>query len=476
MVPVRCRAADTGLRNPFQSTGQIPRMNRRVCIVGGGGGASNAASMVRRLDQDATVDIFTDRPEIGNQPCEIPFVLRGDLPDWDDTFVFKSRFYRERDINVHFETRISEIGRASKTLEAAGTTYDYDKLILDLGAIPIVPPIAGLDGAGEYALSTTLESGKRLQTAMETHSDAAILGVGQIGIEIAAALKARGYRSVHLIGRSSRVLRAYLDEEFARKVEARVEDAGIELHLSSTVNRVESRNDRKVLHLAEGDLEVGFIVFATGSRPNAALAQEAGIELGATGAIAVNEYLQTSDPDIYAIGDCSENRDRILEESRLYKTATSAARGGRIAAANAVLGNTLPYQGTTMPFIMEALGLQVGTVGLTEREARQKGIDLSSLVTTTATRRRMFGGKTINLKLIADRRNRTLIGAQVLSEELVAGKIDRLALAIAEKVPVDRLALTDTCYYPTSGTAYEPVVMALDNLRLHMDGYDVAKR
>ncbi len=451
-------------------------MSIHVCIVGGGGGASNAANMVRRLDQEARIDIFTDRSEIGNQPCEIPFVLKGDLSSWNDTFVFKSKFYKERDINVHFESEVTEILRSQRRLTAAGSVYDYDKLILDLGAVPIIPPLPGLDGSSEYVLATGLETARRLEEVIARDSEAAVVGVGQIGLEMAAALRARGYQSVHLLGRSDRVLRAYLDEEFARRIEARITDSGIDLVLSTTINEVASRNGRKVLSLPDRELVVGFVLFAAGSRPNVELARQAGLKLGETGAIAVNEYLQTSDPDIYAIGDCAQNWDTVLGERRLYQTATSAARGGRIAATNAVLGNTLPYHGTAMPFIMEAFGLQVGTVGFTESEAREKGIDVASAVTTTATRRRMFGGRTVNLKLIADLRTRTLVGAQVIAEELVAGKIDRLALAIAERVPIDRLALTDTCYYPTVGTAYEPVVMALDNLRLQLDGYEADRR
>ena len=146
-----------------------------------------------------------------------------------------------------------------------------------------------------------------------------------------------------------------------------------------------------------------------------------------------------------------------------------AARGGRIAANNLVRGNVLPYQGTTMPFIMEAFGCQVGTVGFTESYARERDLDVLSNIMTTATRRRAFGGKTIHIKLIASRKTRTLVGAQIVSEEMVAGKIDRLAVAIAARVPVERLAVIDTCYSPTVGTAYEPLIMALDELRLKID-------
>jgi NADPH-dependent 2,4-dienoyl-CoA reductase/sulfur reductase-like enzyme len=224
-----------------------------------------------------------------------------------------------------------------------------------------------------------------------------------------------------------------------------------------------------LLSLHDQELTVDFVFFATASQPNVGLARKAGLDIGETGRILVNEYLQTSDPDIYAISDCIENWDTILGSRRLYQTATNAARGGRIAATNLAMGNILPYHGTTMAFVMEVFGSQIGTVGFTEYYARHNDMDVLSSTTTTATRRRIFGGKIVHIKLIADCRNRTLIGAQLISAELVAGKIDRLAVAIAERIPVERLALIDICYSPTVGTAYEPIVMALDELRLKLD-------
>jgi len=441
----------------------------KVCIVGGGGGASNAANIIRRLDKEAQIDIFTNRTEIGTQPCEIPFVLKGDLPSWDDTFVFRQKFYRERDANVHLNTEVTEIIRPEKGLIAGGERFNYDKLILDLGAIPAVPPITGIDGQNEFVLATDLKTARVFEEAISRNSTAAIIGTGQIALEVAAILKAKNYEKIYLLGRSDRLLRAYLDKDMAERIEARVADKGIDLILSAKINSITSQNGKKILSLPDQQLKVDFVFFATGSRPNVGLAEKAGLKIGETGGILVNEYLQTSDPDIYAIGDCAENWDAILGIKRLYQTATMAARGGRIAATNLVLANVLPHQGTTMPFVMEIFGSQVGTAGFTENYAREKGMDVLSSTMTTATRRRAFGGKTIHIKLVADRKTRALIGAQLISEELVAGKIDRMAVAIAERIPVDRLALSDTCYSPTVGTAYEPLIMALDELRLKLD-------
>jgi len=436
----------------------------RVCIVGGGGGASNAANVIRSLDKEAEIDIFTNRGEIGNLPCEIPYVLSGVLPSWETSFAFRERFYKERNIAVHLDTEVTGIIRDGKRLIAGGRSYTYDKAILDPGATPVIPPIPGLDGQNEFVLSTGLKYARAFEEAIPRYRSAAIIGVGQIALEVAAILTTKGYDEVYLVGRSDRVLRAYLDRDMVGMIEERLREKGVNLILSAEVASAATRGSKKVLYLSDRHLEVDFFFFAVGARPNADLAQRAGIELGETGAIAVNEYLQTSDPNIYAIGDCMENWDMLTGARRCYQTAVNAARTGRIAGRNVVLGSMTRYSGTVMPFITEIFGYEVGTVGFTEAYARELGFDVVSSVTTTSTRRRAFGGKPIQIKLIANRKTETLIGAQLVSEELVAGKIDRLAIAIEERVPLQRLSMIDTCYSPTTGAGYEAVAMALDDL------------
>jgi len=445
----------------------------RVCIVGGGGGANNAANVIRRLDKEAQIDLFDKRSEIGHVPCEIPYVLSGFLPSWQDSFVFRPKFYNERNINVHLNTEVTDIITEEKRLIAGGESYSYDKAILDLGSTPTIPPVQGLDGRNEFVLDTSLSTARILEKAIPKHSSAAIVGVGQIALDIAEVLQARNYDRIYLIGRADRVLRAYLDKDMAEIVKARIEQRGIELILSAQINSIKSRKSKKVISLPERELEVDLALFATGSKPNVELAKKAGIKVSESGAIAVNKYLQSSDPSIYAIGDCMENWDRITGSKRIYQTATSGATTGRIAATNLVLGNILPHQGTVMALVTEVFGYEVGTVGFTETHARKQGLDIVCSITRTATRRRSYGGKHIHIKLIADHKAQYLVGAQIISEEMVAGKIDRLALAIAEKIPVQKLAVIDTCYSPTVGSAYESTVMALDQLmpQLRERGY-----
>ncbi|RPJ64089.1 MAG: hypothetical protein EHM12_00640 [Dehalococcoidia bacterium] len=436
----------------------------KVCIVGGGGGATNAANVIRNLDKNAQVDIFTNRDDIGNLPCEVPFVISGKLPSWESSFAFKDKFYKERNIDVHFNSEVSEIIRREKRLIAAGNTYGYDKVVLNLGSIPYIPQIPGLDGRNEYFLTTWTKHGKEFEKFIPEYKSAAVIGVGQIALEVAEILKEKGYEKVYLLGRSEHIFRAYLDADMTGTVEDAIKENGIELILSARILNVKTSRNKKILSLPDKDIEVDFIFFATGMEPNTELARRSNIKLGDTQAVAVNEYLQSSDPDIYAIGDCMENYERIAGTKIRYQTATNAARTGRIAGKNLILGNVLSYEGTVMSFVTEAFGYQIGTVGFNESRAHEHGFDFVSSITKTATRRRPFGGKPIQIKLIADRKTRHLIGAQIIGEEMVSGKVDKLAVAIANRIPVRQLSLIDTCYSPTLGAGYEAVTMALDEL------------
>jgi len=421
----------------------------KVCIIGTGDGGATAANQVRRLDREAQIDAFSNRGMLGCPPCEMPLVLDGSIATWQELIrgFRQESFWGKRDISLHINTEVTEIVREEKHVVAHGHKYGYDKLILALGAMPVIPPFAGLDGKSEFILSTDLADGMALDNAIGSCQEAAIVGGGFIALEIAAALKARSYHKVYLLARRG-ILRASLDEDMAKKVEDLLGQNGVELVLPAKVESITSKGGRKLVRLPDRELAVDFVFFATGTEPNVKLAQKAGLEIGETGAIAVNQHLQTSDPDIYAIGDCMENQDIITSSKRRHQLAVNAIRTGYIAGRNAILNNRITYEGTVMPFVTKVFGHQIGAVGFTEREAREKGLDTVSVAVDTPRLRERFGGKPAHYRLIADVKTETLIGAQVISEEVVAGTIDKLAVAIAGKMPVSKLVQIDSSYSP----------------------------
>jgi NADPH-dependent 2,4-dienoyl-CoA reductase/sulfur reductase-like enzyme len=421
----------------------------RICIIGTGDAGATATSQIRRLDSEAQIDAFSQRTELGIPPCEMPLVIGGDIASWDELVRgFRDiSFWEKRNIEMHLNTEVTEIVRQDKYVVANGKKYEYDKLILALGAIPIIPSFAGLDSKNEYALSTDMADGMALAGIIPGFTEVAIVGGGFIGLEIAAALKARGYSKVYLLVRRA-LLRAHLDQDMAEKVEDVVRGNGVEIIMPANIKNITSDNGKKRITLADRELETDFIFFGTGAVPNVNLARRAGLEIGETGAIAVNQYLQTGDPDIYAIGDCMENWDMITGSKRQHQLASSAIRTGYIAGRNVASGNILVYEGTVMPFITKIFGHQIGAVGFTEREAKEKGLDAVSVTVDTPRLRERFNGKPAHYKLIADGKTRTLVGAQLVSEEIVSGTVDKLAVAIASKMPVIKLVQIDSCYSP----------------------------
>jgi NADH oxidase (H2O2-forming) len=421
----------------------------KVCIIGAGDGGSTAAIQIRRLDSDAQIDIFSKRASLGCPPCPMVLVLSGTVATWDELIhgFREISFWDKRNINLHLNTEVTDIVRQDKYVVTGNKKYEYDKLILALGASPVIPPLAGLDGKNEFALSTDMVDGVALDNAIRRCTEAAIAGGGFIGLEITAALKARGYGKVYLLVRRE-ILRSYLDEDMAERVKDVLTQSGVELLLPAKIDNISSKGERKCIRLVDRELEVDFVFFATGAKPNVVLAQKAKLEIGETGAIAVNEYLQTSDPDIYAIGDCMENWDIVTGSKRQHQLAANAIRTGYIAGRNAASGNHLTFEGTVMPFVTKIFGHQIGAVGFTEGEAQEKGLEVVSVVVDTPRLRERFNGRPAHYKLVADAKTKTLIGAQIVSEEIVSGTVDKLAVAIACRMPLTKLVQIDSCYSP----------------------------
>jgi len=422
----------------------------KVCIIGGGAGGRSASGRIRQLDKEAQIDVFSTQSEVGYAPCELPFVLRGNIVTWEDLF-YPGNFFEENRINLHLNTEVTDILREEKRIIAGGESYPYDKVILSLGAKSTKPPIKGLDGKNEFTLSSNIADARALGEIIPSCTTAAVIGAGAIGIEVALALTAREYKNVYLLDIMKNILPSSLDADMTERVEEVMRQKGIKLILPATINNISSESGKKRITLPDKELEVDFILFATGASPNVGLAKQAGLEIGSTGAISVNQYLQSSDPDIYAIGDCMENWDVMTGSKTRRLMVTTSGITGDIAATNLVSGNNTPYQGTAMTFIIEILGYQIGSVGFSEKLAQDKGLDIVSHTTTTLSTRPKYGRDPIYCKMIADRGTRNLIGAQLISKAPIRGVIDELALAVVCQLSLEKMIQIDVPYSPAIG-------------------------
>jgi NADPH-dependent 2,4-dienoyl-CoA reductase/sulfur reductase-like enzyme len=360
------------------------------------------------LNNPAQIDIYTKRPRTAYTPCEQPFVLRDTL-SFEDMFYASSGWFEKKRIGLHTERSAESIDREKKIIRVDGEEIPYDILLINTGAVNKMPDIPGLEGDRIHYLTTELRHAHRIQSVMPGGKTAAILGGGIIGLEMAETLIKKGYSSVSVVVSSKGLLSQQLDPEMAKKLDPIVEGAGVSIHLSTSVTKAESGKKGIKLFLSSGEtLEADWALVAKGIVPNVELANKAGLGIGKTGGIEVNQYLQTSDPCIYAAGDCIEGWYMVNGKKIVTALATHSNRNGRVIGRNIHFGNTVPFLGSLNTFGAEIFGTTVATVGITERAAAREGLEVLSVVRKGMTRKQMFDGNQVWAKLIADSDKQTL--------------------------------------------------------------------
>jgi NADH oxidase (H2O2-forming) len=436
----------------------------KLVTVGTGGGAIVASNMLRLLKPDLEVHLFSKRGDVAYTACEFPYVLRGALSSFDDVFFANPGWFEKKGFDLHVNTEVTEINPKEKYVVADGERYPYDKAIVNTGAVNFVPPIPGLDGDREYYLGTDMSDARGVQSVMAKCKSAIIVGAGPIGLEVAEAFREQGFGDVAVVEVLSNVLPRALDPDMADILKEAIENAGVKLFVGARIDRIEKDGNQKAIVLPGERIKADFLLVSTGVRPNTALAQKAGLAIGPTGGIVVNEYLQTSDPDIYAVGDCVEGWEMITNAKVLCPLATFTNRTGRVVGRNIALGNRVPFIGTALPFSSELFGKCVSTVGFTEGYAKKIGLDVLSVVTKGVTHKKTLGGTPLHIKLVMDRKSQSLVGAQIIGDHTVGRMVDKLIIAVGEKMPVSKLSQYETVYSPTMNTSYDALVNAIDML------------
>jgi len=447
----------------------------KIVMIGGGGACIVAANTLRVLGNKAQIDIYTRRDKTAYTPCEQPFVLRNVL-SFDDMFYATLPWFEKKGIGLHLETEVTAIDREKKVIIANGEAVPYDILLVNTGSVPKIPDIPGLSGDRVFTLTTELKHAHALEAVIPRCKRAAILGAGAIGLEMAETLVKKGYDAVHLIVSSPHIMSRLLDPDMAEKAHPFITEGGVDLRLSTSVTKVERHGDSLTLTLTDGaSLEVDFILVAKGVRPNVDLARDAGLKIGTTGGIEVNPYLQTSDPAIYAAGDCMEGWDMLTGEKTLTALATFSNRTGRTVGRNIHFGNTVPFMGAIGTLGTEVFGQTIASVGMTERAAAKRGLSVVSAVRKGMTRKVMFDGHPLWLKLVADTTRQVLVGAQFLGPREVSRMAEKVIVLMGEKVVLGRISQYENIFSPPLGMAYEPVTMVTDILisQLIKEGIDV---
>ena len=355
----------------------------KIIIIGGVAGGATTAARIRRADESAEIILFEKGKYISYANCGLPYYIGGVIQEREKLFVqtpeaFSNRFH----IDVRTESEVIAINREKKSVTVRainGSTYEesYDKLLLSTGASPVRPPLRGIDLNGIFTLRNVADTDK-IKSYIQTHNPqkAVVVGAGFIGLEMAENLHAQG-AEVSIVEMGNQVM-APIDFSMAALVHQHLMDKGVNLYLEQAVDSFEQEGKRLKVKFKNGhSILADIVILSIGVRPETSLAKAAQLTIGPAGGIAVNDYLQTSDSSIYAIGDAIEYRHPITGKPWLNYLAGPANRQGRIVADN-ILGSQIPYEGAIGTSIAKVFDMTVASTGLPAKRLRLEKIDYVS--------------------------------------------------------------------------------------------------
>ena len=433
----------------------------KTIIVGGVAGGATAAARLRRLDEKAEIVILERGEYVSFANCGLPYYIGGVITDREDLTLqtpqsFKARF----NIDVRVLNEAVKINPDTKTVTVknlrTGETYEeiYDNLLLSMGAEPIRPNIEGADGSNVFTLRNipdTLKIKKYIDTAKPR--SAVVIGGGYIGVEMAENLVEAGLK-VAIVELADHLI-APLDFDMAADVHRYIKSKGVYLHLNNGVKAIRGNT----VILQNGEITADMIIMSVGVRPETAIAKDCGIELNPRGSIIVNNKMQTSIPDIYAVGDAVEVEDFITKKPAFIPLAGPANKQGRIASDN-IAGYESVYTGTQGSAVLKLFDMTVATTGLNEKSAQAAGIDYDKTYTYSASHATYYpGAAQMSIKALWDKKTLKIIGAQIVGFDGVDKRMDVLATAIRFGAKITDLTTLELCYAPPFGSAKDPVNM-----------------
>ena len=439
----------------------------KIVIVGGVAGGMSAATRARRVNEDASIIVLEKSGNISFANCGLPYFLDGRIPSREKLLLTNPQAVASRyRIDARVKHEVIAIDRGARQVQvrdlSAGTEYalPYDKLILAPGASPIVPPIANASAPNVF-LVRNVEDIVRAKGYLEESKPkrAVIIGAGYIGLEMADALKHAGLE-VSIVEKAPQPM-PLLDRELAGPIAAELRANGIDLTTGDGLSQLRTDSSglvREVVTESGKVLQADLVVMSIGVRPNVALAQSAGIDLGVSGAIRVDEYQRTSDKDIYAVGDAAEVIHGVTNKPVRIPLAGSANRAGRNAGEHAASGKSESAGSVLGTSIVEVFGLAAGLTGLSEAAAQAAGFDADSALVLPSHHAGYYpNAQQMRLKLVYDKRDGRVLGAQAVGKAGIDKRLDVIATTIHFRGTIDDLSQLDLAYSPQYGSAKDAI-------------------
>ena len=438
----------------------------KLLIVGGVAGGASAAARARRLSEKADIVLFERGFDVSYANCGLPYYLGGEIVERKKLIVTTSELMRSRfQLDVRTHSSVESVDRTAKKVRVrdlgSGREYEeaYDKLILATGAAPFRPSIPGIDLPGVYTLRDLRDTDRIKERIDRDVKQAVLLGGGFISLELAENFVRRGI-STTVVEKNEQILMPF-DKEMTTPIIQELASNGVLLLLGQSAKAIEKTAEGLVVSLNSGQrLPAQLVVFGVGVRPENKLAVDAGLEVGLRGGIRVNEHLQTSDPDIYAVGDAIEVIDVVSGDPIQVPLAGPANRQGRIAA-DSVFGRATRYRGTQGTAIVGVFNTTAAMTGASEKVLRRANRSFRKVYVHPTHHAGYYpGAEAMTLKLLFDPTTGRVLGAQVVGGAGVDKRIDVLAVAIQARMTVFDLEEMELAYAPQYGSAKDPINMA----------------
>jgi NADPH-dependent 2,4-dienoyl-CoA reductase/sulfur reductase-like enzyme len=445
-------------------------MPERLIIIGADAAGMSAASQAKRLRGDELTVIGFERGEHSSySACGIPYWIAGDVPDKELLVVRSPEQHRRNGIDLRMRTEVEQIdldaGRVGVRDLTAGRRYleSFDHLIIATGAVPVCPPLPGVDAEGIFGVQT-LDDGAAVLSYLDKQKPerAVVVGGGYIGVEMAEALARHGLK-VTVVDRESQPMTT-LDPDMGQMVhQAMEDDLGIDVHTDTAVTGFETTRDGRVRAVvtAAGRVPADIVVLGIGVRPNTALADTAGVPLGDHGGIRTDMQMRVLGWDhIWAGGDCVEVLNLVSGQYQHIPLGTHANKHGRVIGHN-IGGSYATFPGVVGTAVSKVCDLEIAMTGLRERDARRAGFGYISVIVRSGTKAHYFPGtQRMTVKMTAERHTGRLLGTQIVGSRGSAKRIDTAATALWNRMSVEELTALDLAYAPPFSPVWDPILVA----------------
>ena len=436
-------------------------MARKIVVVGGGAAGLGAAGGVKAADPANEVVVFTEFEDVAYSPCGIPYVHGKEIDDFQRLFLATKEAYVQAGIDIRYETKVASVDLGRKVLDVAGQDISWDGLVLATGFQYADPGVPGGDLEGLYYVKNIREA-MEWDKVLDTVKVAVVVEASPLGVEMTTALAHRGIET-HLVDPSPWPMSEMADPDIMEPVEESWRELGVKTHFNTTLEAFLGEGHLRAVQTSDGEIVADLAVVCTHKEPNNALASAAGLKIGSTGGVIVDERMATSVPGVFAAGDCTEIPHGLTRVPLQGLTGSHAYAQGKVAGMNAG-GGSRTYRAVYVPWGTPAGKWIIGGASFGETTATALGIPYVLGMAQGISRARYYPGvKPVKVKLLAEPDSLRLIGAQIVGGEGIKERADFLAMAVKFGFTLHDLATMENVYSPAIGALNEPIVLAAQN-------------